>query len=120
MNQYNLGRLGETIAKQDEIIKNTISNISKKENEIINEYKLLTKFNKHAQEPYKSEIQNHLEKNKLFLEYKLSTREQQCNALFTLLEYINILENKNKQLESHKILKKINEIENAMQPYIDL
>lgn len=113
---YNLGKFGEYIAKHDEIIKNTIENITEKENNIIQEYNLLNNFNKFAPNSFKSQLEKDLEKKRLYLEYKLSSKEKQCDSLLKLLEYINILDKKDKELESKKIINKINEIEKDLIP----
>ena len=113
---YNLGKFGENIAKHDEIIKNTIENITEKENKIIQEYTLLNNFNKFAPNSFKAQIEKDLEKKRLYLEYKLSSKEKQCDSLLKLLEYINILDIKDRELESKKIINKINEIEKDLKP----
>ena len=113
---YNLGKFGEDIAKHDEIIKNTIDNITEKEDKLIQEYSLLNNFNKFAPNSFKTQIEKDLEKKRLYLEYKLSSKKKQYDSLLKLLEYINILDIKDKELESKKIINKINEIEKDLKP----
>ena len=113
---YNLGEFGEDIAREDQIIQNIIDNITEKENTLIRDYKLLNNFNKRAPISLKSELEKDLEKKRLYLEYKLSSKEKQCESLLKLLEYINILDVKDKELESVKIINKVNEIEENLKP----
>tara|TARA_Y100000768_G_C23922873_1_gene655909 strand:+ start:558 stop:935 length:378 start_codon:yes stop_codon:yes gene_type:complete len=113
---YNLGKFGEDIAREDQIIQNIIDNITEKENTLIRDYKLLNNFNKSAPISLKSELEKDLEKKRLYLEYKLSSKEKQCESLLKLLEYINILDVKDKELESVKIINKVNEIEENLKP----
>ena len=113
---YNLGEFGEDIAREDQIIQNIIDNITEKENTLIRDYKLLNNFNKRAPISLKSELEKDLEKKRLYLEYKLSSKEKQCESIQKLLEYINILDVKDKELESVKIINKVNEIEENLKP----
>ena len=53
----------------------------------------------------------------MFLTYKIDSKEDQCKSLLKLLEYINTLDAKDKQLQSEMLLNKISEVENEMQPF---
>ena len=39
-------------------------------------------------------LENELEKRRLYLAYKMQSKQDQCNALIKLLEYINVLDEK--------------------------
>ena len=47
----------------------------------------------------------------------MQSKEEQCNSLLKLLEYINTLDAKDKELQSEILLNKMNEIENEMIPF---
>ena len=47
----------------------------------------------------------------LYLTFKIQSKEQQLSSLIKLLEYINMLEDKNKQLENDKLLFKVEQLE---------
>ena len=108
---YTLGDLGKKEAIKDKIIKNSINDIIEKENDIINQYLLLKNLKKKYPDDINSDFEKHLEKKKLFIEFKLLSKEDQLNALFKLLEYINTLNCKDKKIQAQTILDKINIIE---------
>lgn len=107
---------GGSIAKQDKIIKKTIENIVEKENLILEQYKKLLGFKSKCPESMKGQLDKLLEEKRIFLAYKMQSKENQCSAFMKLLEYINTLNTKQKNLESKLILNKINDIEKELQP----
>lgn len=111
------GVTGKSVYESDSIIKQSIENIVKKERKIISDYENLTNFRKVANPTFIPDLDKLLEERKMFLTYKLQSKQDQCNALLKLLEYINTLEAKDKQLQSEMLLNKISELENEMQPF---
>tara|TARA_B110001452_G_C15238025_1_gene428672 strand:- start:2485 stop:2850 length:366 start_codon:yes stop_codon:yes gene_type:complete len=112
--------LGESIAKRDLIIKKTIQHIIEKEQKILEQYKRLNSFKPHCSKSMKNKLDTLLEERRLFLAYKMQSKEQQCKALFKLLEYLNTLESKDKKLQSQIILAKIKHIEVELKPLREL
>tara|TARA_B100000900_G_scaffold414081_1_gene439699 strand:- start:323 stop:694 length:372 start_codon:yes stop_codon:yes gene_type:complete len=115
-----IGFIGKTIAKNDEIIKQSLKNVLEKEDKIIKNYKSLTEF----RGSFPPEVQNFLgefdkeiEKHKLYLQYKIQSKEKQIESLYKVLEYINYLDEKDKNLQSQLILNKIKNIEESMLQY---
>lgn len=117
---YTLGDLGKEEAIKDEIIKNSINDIIEKENDILKQYSLLKELKEKYPINLNSEFEKHLEKKKLFIEFKLISKEDQLNALFKLLEYINTLNCKDRKIHSQIILDKINIIEKDLTPFLKL
>ena len=111
------GVTGISVFKSDSIIKQSIENIVKKEKKIIKDYENLRNFKKEANPTFISDLDKLLEERKLYLTYKILSKEDQCHAFLKLLEYINTLDEKDKQLQSEMLLNKISEVENEMQPF---
>lgn len=109
--------LGEDVAYEDEIIKRTLRNIKKKEKTLIYEYDYLNKFKEDNLIDFLPYIQDELEQRKNFLLYKKLCKEHQHSALLKLLEYLNLIESKNKELETNKLLLKLNLLEKELIPY---
>ena len=105
------------VYNSDSIIKQSIENIVKKEQKIISDYNNLRNFKKVANPTFISDLDKLLEERKIFLTYKIDSKEDQCKSLLKLLEYINTLDTKDKQLQSDILLDKINEVENEIQPF---
>ena len=132
--------VGQQVAYQDGVIIKTLQQIREKENKLINEYNILSNFKrdnfqedefgkynfKHDNfgeyniEDFLSYLNQILEEKKKFLLYKKLCKEQQYNALFKLLEYLNLIELKNKELETEKILLQLDLIEKELIPYKQL
>ncbi len=106
--------LGEEIAYEDEVIRRTLKNIKEKENELIYEYDNLNKFKQNNFEEFLSSISDELEQRKKFLLYKKLCKENQHLALLKILEYLNLIESKNKELETKKILLKLGLLEKEL------
>lgn len=111
------GVSAKSVYESDSTIKKSIENIVEKEKKIIRDYENLTNFRKVANPNFISDLDKLLEERKIFLTYKLESKQEQCNALLKLLEYINTLDAKDKQLQSDLLLNKISEVENEMQPF---
>ena len=110
--------LGKDIYDKDNIIKTTLEKIIAKEKDIITNYNklLISKDNlDHGEE--KNKLIDEIEKHKLFLLYKLQTKEQQYNSLYKILEYLSFLDNKEKHLEIEKINQKMKNIQLELIPY---
>jgi len=114
---YISGQLGEQIAHEDKIVRQTIQNIIEKENHILNEYSILKNFSENASSCFRHELDKQLEEKKLYLAYKMQSKTYQTNALLKLLEYTNALEAKDKQLQSQAILDKLKFLEESIIPY---
>ena len=119
---YFAGSIGAGEAYNDKIVKNTIENIVKKEEKIINDYKLLKDFKQVFPDQNSDELNKHLEERRMFISYKLQSQRDQCSALYKLLEYLNALEAKNnsllqeKQRDSNMIMQKIHSLEDSINP----
>ena len=109
--------LGEEVAYEDEVIKRTLRNIKEKEKKLINEYDNLNKFKQNNFEDFLPFIHDELEQRKSFLLYKKLCKEHQHIALLKVLEYLNLIESKNKELETKKILLKLGLLEKELIPY---
>lgn len=119
---YFIGSIGDGEAYNDKIVKNTIENIVKKEEKIINDYKLLKDFKQVFPDQNSDDLNKHLEERRMFISYKLQSQRDQCSALYKLLEYLNALEAKNnsllqeKERDSNMIMQKINSLEDSINP----
>jgi len=111
------GVSGKSVYESDSIIKQSIENIVKKEEKIRKDYENLRNFRKVANPSFISDLDKLLEERKMFFTFKLESKENQCHAFLKLLEYINTLDAKDKQLQSEILLNKISEVENEMQPF---
>lgn len=109
--------LGEEVAYEDEVIKRTLRNIKKKEFNLINEYNNLNKFKQNNFEDFAPFIRDELEQRKSYLLYKKLCKEEQHAALLKILEYLNLIESKNKELETKKLLLKLGLLEKELIPY---
>ena len=108
---YYTGEIAENVYNNDKIIKETIENIVEKEKKIMKDYTNLKNFRNNAPKEFIHHLDNLLEERKLFLNYKLESKEKQVESLMKLLEYINVLDKKFKQYESDKLLSKIKFLE---------
>lgn len=109
--------LGEDVAYEDEVIKRTLRNIKEKEKKLIFEYNNLNKFKQNNFPDFLPFISDELEQRKSFLLYKKLSKEHQHIALLKVLEYLNLVESKNKELETKKILLKLGLLEKELIPY---
>lgn len=115
-----LDSLGYSIANEDNIIKTVIHNIVEKENNIMKKYKMFIDLKNSIPEMFHTEIDKILEKKRLYLMFKMQNKQQQCNAIMKLLEYINELDSKDKHFESKKLLNKIHILEKQVSQYQQL
>lgn len=115
-----VGYLGEQVAYEDEVIRRTLKNVKKKENKLLEEYDNLNKFKENNFEDFLPYITDELEQRKKFILYKKSSKENQHLALLKILEYLNLIESKNKELETEKILLKLTLLETELNPYKQL
>jgi len=111
------GFTAKDVATSDSIIKQSIENIVKKEQKIINAYKNLKEFRKVANPTFIDDLDKLLEERKIYLTFKMQSKQDQCSAFLKLLEYINTLEEKDKEIQNDIILNKINSLESEMEPY---
>jgi hypothetical protein len=113
----NLGTMGITIAKDDKLIEETLENVLLKEKQLLSNYQNLKDFREKAPKEFINSLDIEIEKKELLLKYKMQSKEEQCKSLSKLLEYINTLENKNKQLECQKISNKLDSLEQELEIY---
>ena len=115
-----IGELAYDIHNEDEIIKKTIDNIVEKEKRVIDDYNKLK--NLKASYPNKKcdMLETELEKRRLYLAYKMQSKQEQCNALIKLLEYVNLLDEKSKKKDSENIISKITLLKSNIEPYMKL
>tara|TARA_Y100000816_G_scaffold81889_1_gene56077 strand:- start:6811 stop:7167 length:357 start_codon:yes stop_codon:yes gene_type:complete len=109
--------LGEDVAYEDEVIRRTLRNIKEKEKKLIFEYNNLNKFKQNNFHDFLPFISDEMEQRKSFLLYKKLCKEHQHVALLKVLEYLNLIESKNKELETKKILLKLGLLEKELIPY---
>tara|TARA_B110000305_G_C19235607_1_gene537360 strand:+ start:352 stop:708 length:357 start_codon:yes stop_codon:yes gene_type:complete len=115
-----VGYLGEHVAYEDEVIKRTLINVKRKEKKLLEEYDNLNKFKENNFEDFLPYITDQLEERKKFILYKKLSKENQHLALLKILEYLNLIESKNKELETKKILLKLTLLETELNPYKQL
>ena len=106
--------LGENIAIYDNKIKHILTNIIHNKEEIINEYKEL-KHSLHEDDKYKKQtFEKLLNTRKQEFEHTLTFKNKQNEALLKLLEYLNSLEKKEKNLHIRQTLDKMKKIDNEI------
>lgn len=115
-----IGELAKDVYNEDKIIKQAIDNIVEKEKRVIDDYEKLR--NLKASYPNKrcDMLENELEKRRLYLAYKMQSKQDQCNALIKLLEYINVLDEKSKKTDSENVISKITLLKSNIEPYMKL
>ena len=116
-----LANFGLQVADDDKEIKKILTNIEEKEKKLLQEYYNINNILKTFKEknflnfiPYLTED---LEKRKKFLLNKKLSKEKQHSALLKILEYLNLIDTKNKELETKKILEYLNLLEQELIPY---
>ena len=114
--------LGNLVYEEDEIIKNGIENLINKEKDIIHQYKVMNEYKDkltHDSSFHLSLIEE-LEKRKMYLLYKIQTKEKQYNSLLKLLEYLTFLDNKRKNIDIENITNKLFNLKEELIPYKEL
>ena len=117
---YYIGEIAQNVHNNDKVIKETLENIVEKEKKIMKDYANLKNFRNHAPKDFVNDLDNLLEERKIFLNYKLQSKEKQLESLIKLLEYINTLDKKFKQYDSDKLLLKIETLENNIMQLRDI
>tara|TARA_Y100000816_G_C25715981_1_gene377716 strand:- start:83 stop:445 length:363 start_codon:yes stop_codon:yes gene_type:complete len=117
---YYVGEIAQNVYDSDKVIKETIENIVEKEKKIMKDYANLKNFRNNAPKEFIDDLDNLLEERKLFLNYKLQSKEKQVESLIKLLEYINTLDKKFKQYDSDKLLSKVETLENEIMQIRDI
>ena len=112
--------LGKIVNEEDKIIKNGLENLISKEKNLIHEYKVMNDFKDKFTGHFNSSLNNELEKRKLYLLYKMQSKEQQYKSLIKLLEYLTFLDNKKKNLDIENIRSKLFNLEEELIPYKEL
>ena len=106
--------LGETIALYDNKIKERLTNIINNKEAIINEYKELKHILPRYNESKRKIFEKLLNTRKQQFEHTLNLKNKQNEALSKLLEYLNSLEKKEKNLHIKQTLDKMKKIDNEI------
>ena len=106
--------LGEKIAIYDNKVKDLITHIVNDREAIINEYKKLKHNLPDYDESKKKTLEILLNTRKKELEYILTFKNKQNEALLKLLEYLNSLEKKDKNIYFRQTLDKMKKIDNEI------
>ena len=112
--------LGKIVNEEDKIIKNGLENLITKEKNLIHEYKVMNNFKDKFTGHINSSLNDELEKRKLYLLYKMQSKEEQYKSLIKLLEYLTFLDNKKKNLDIENIRNKLFNLEEQLIPYKEL
>ena len=114
--------LGNLVYEEDEIIKNGIENLINKEKDIIHEYKVMNEYKDKftGNSSFNLSLIEELEKRKMYLLYKMQTKQQQNDSLLKLLEYLTFLDNKKKNFDIENIRNKLFNLEKELIPYKEL
>ena len=114
--------LGNLVYEEDEIIKNNIENLINKEKDIIHEYKVMNEYKDKftGNSSFNLSLIEELEKRKMYLLYKMQTKQQQNDSLLKLLEYLKFLDNKKKNFDIENIRNKLFNLEKELIPYKEL
>jgi len=102
--------LGKIINEEDKIIKNGLENLITKEKNLIHEYRVMNNYKDKFTGNLNSALNEELEKRKLYLLYKIQSKEEQYKSLIKLLEYLTFLDNKKKNLDIENVRKKLFEL----------
>tara|TARA_Y100000816_G_scaffold146425_1_gene103904 strand:+ start:161 stop:571 length:411 start_codon:yes stop_codon:yes gene_type:complete len=112
--------LGKVVTNQDKIIKDGLDNLINKEKEIIHEYKVMNQFKDKFTPEFNNSLIDEIEKRKLFLLYKMQSKETQYDSLIKLIEYLSFLDNKKKNVDIENIRNKLMKLEEDLIPYKEL
>ncbi len=112
--------LGKIVNEEDKIIKNGLENLITKEKNLIHEYKTMNNYKDKFTGLLSSSIIEELEKRKLYLLYKMQSKEEQHKSLIKLLDYLTFLDNKKKKIDIENIRNKLFNLEEELIPYKEL
>ena len=102
---------GEKIAIEDSIIKDTILNIENKEKNIFNKYIHIKNFINNFKGNIDNVFISELDSIKIYILYKLQSKKKQYSLLMKLIDYINYLDDKNKDADFIIFLNKVRNLE---------
>ena len=102
---------GEKIAREDNIIKDTILNIENKEKILLNKYIYIKNLINNFKGNIDSVFVNQLDSIKIYILYKIQSKKEQYSLLMKLIDYINYLDDKNKDADFIIFLNKVNNLE---------
>ena len=106
--------LGEKIANYDNKVKNIITKIINNKESTIKEYKQLKQIIPMYDEVRRKTLEKILNTKKQQIEYTITLKNRQNEALTTVLEYLNSLETKEKNLHISKTLEQMKKIESEI------
>ena len=76
---YVSGTIAKDVNDSDKVIKETLENIIEKEKKIIKDYQNLKNFRENAPIEFLDDLDKLLEERKMFLNYKLQSKEKASN-----------------------------------------
>jgi len=109
-----VGSLGEEIANYDNKVKDVMTKIRNIKEATINEYKKLKEIIPKYDTVKRKSLEKMLNTKKQELEYILNFKKKQNEALLKLLEYLNSLEKKDKNLHIRRTLNKMKNIDSEI------
>ena len=112
--------LGGTVAKEDNTIKEALKRMIDLEDNVLNQYQKLKEIEPTCNDSLRTDFEKLLEEHRLFLEYKLIAKEKQNDALLVLLEYLNTLDKKEKNMHIDETLVKMKSLDNEIGIFSDL
>ena len=110
--------LGKFVFDEDKILEETLIKIIEKENNIIKQYKILNEYKDKFPESFN--FKDEIEKRKMFILFKKETKEKQYQALLLLLDYLNLLDNTNKNAEICAVNEKLQLLKSDLSNYSDI
>ena len=106
--------LGEKIANYDNKVKDILTNIINNKEVIINEYKQIKQALPNYDESKRKILEKILNTRKKEFEYIITLKNKQNEALLKLLEYLNTLEKKEKNIHIRQTLDKMKKLDNEI------
>ena len=105
---YVSGAIAKDVNDSDKVIKETLENIVEKEKKIIRDYQNLKNFRENAPIEFLDDLDKLLEERKMFLNYKLQSKEKQIEYCKSKGVYssVEVTKSKYKKKSSCYILKK--------------
>jgi len=112
--------LGKIVNEEDIIIKNGLENLINKEKNLIHEYKVMNNYKDKFTGNLNLSLIEEIEKRRLYILYKIQSKEEQYKSLIKLIEHLTFLDNKKKNLDIENIRNKLLNLEEELIPYKEL